>query len=39
MVFWSDEGTCRLIEQGPVEQIFESPKEEITAAYVRGMRG
>ncbi|WP_447962357.1 phosphate ABC transporter ATP-binding protein [Nitrospira sp. Ecomares 2.1] len=38
-VFWSLEGIGQLIEHGSAQQIFESPKEELTAAYISGIRG
>ncbi|WP_075897894.1 phosphate ABC transporter ATP-binding protein [Moorena bouillonii] len=38
-VFWVKEAVGRLIEYGCVEQIFESPQQALTAAYVNGMRG
>ncbi|MEO8326490.1 MAG: phosphate ABC transporter ATP-binding protein [Nitrospirota bacterium] len=38
-VFWSLEGVGRLVEHGSAQQIFESPKEELTAAYISGIRG
>jgi len=38
-LFWVQEGVGRLIEYGSVRQIFESPQEGLTAAYVNGMRG
>jgi phosphate transport system ATP-binding protein len=37
--FWSCEGVGQLIEHGSAQQIFESPKEELTAAYISGIRG
>lgn len=38
-VFWADSEGGRLVEHGPKEQIFEHPRRDITALYVRGMRG
>ncbi len=38
-LFWVQNGAGRLIEYGPAKQIFEAPQEELTAAYVNGMRG
>ena len=32
-------GAGRLIEQGPVRTVFESPREPLTAAYINGTRG
>jgi phosphate transport system ATP-binding protein len=37
--FWSFEGVGKLVEQGSAQQIFESPNEELTAAYISGIRG
>ncbi len=37
-VFWVQSGRGQLIEAGPTEQIFESPQNPITAAYVKGQR-
>ncbi len=39
MVFWMREGCGSLIEQGETAQIFEAPRDAITAAYVNGVRG
>jgi phosphate transport system ATP-binding protein len=38
-VFWVQDGVGTLIEHGPVGSTFEAPRHELTAAYVRGMRG
>ncbi|MEP0780608.1 phosphate ABC transporter ATP-binding protein [Microcoleus sp. ZQ-A2] len=38
-LFWVQDGVGRLIEYGTVEQIFETPQEALTAAYVTGIRG
>ncbi len=38
-IFWNCAGSGRLIEYGPTEQIFEAPREALTASYVRGLRG
>lgn len=38
-LFWVQDGVGRLIEYGTVQQIFETPKEALTAAYVNGIRG
>lgn len=38
-LFWHQEGAGRLIECGPAQQFFESPRETLTAAYISGMRG
>jgi phosphate transport system ATP-binding protein len=38
-LFWV-EGNCgRLMEYGSARQIFEAPREAITASYINGMRG
>jgi len=37
--FWARAGCGRLVESGPAAQVLESPREELTSAYVRGMRG
>jgi phosphate transport system ATP-binding protein len=38
-VFWLQDGAGTLIEHGPVGATFEAPRHELTAAYVRGIRG
>lgn len=38
-VFWVQDGAGRLIESGGVGQVFGSPRDPLTAAYVNGMRG
>lgn len=38
LLWWKEHGG-RLIEEGPTQQIFEAPREELTAAYVQGRRG
>jgi phosphate transport system ATP-binding protein len=38
-LFWTLEGVGTLVESGPTEQIFTSPRHELTAEYVRGTRG
>ncbi len=38
-LFWVREGTGVLVESGPVDQLFEQPRDEITASYIRGIRG
>ena len=38
-LFWTQNDTGRLIEFGPSRQIFQSPQEELTAAYINGIRG
>ncbi len=37
--FWLRDGCGRLIEDGPAEHLFDDPREDLTAAYVRGARG
>lgn len=39
VLFWAQNGAGRLIEYGTVKQIFEEPRDPLTAAYVSGMRG
>ncbi len=38
-LLWVQDGAGRLIEAGIATQIFEAPREPLTAAYVGGMRG
>lgn len=38
-LFWVQDGAGQLIEEGTAKQIFEDPREPLTAAYVSGMRG
>jgi phosphate transport system ATP-binding protein len=38
-VFWVRDGAGTLIEHGPAAATFDSPAHELTAAYVRGIRG
>lgn len=38
-LFWVQNGAGRLIEAGTTKQIFENPRDPLTAAYVSGMRG
>ncbi|GAB4192296.1 MAG: phosphate ABC transporter ATP-binding protein PstB [Coleofasciculaceae cyanobacterium] len=38
-LFWVQDGVGRLIEYGCVQQVFETPQEALTAAYVNGIRG
>ena len=38
-LFWVQNGAGQLIEYGPAKQIFETPREALTAAYINGMRG
>ncbi|MGQ0792521.1 MAG: phosphate ABC transporter ATP-binding protein [Deltaproteobacteria bacterium] len=38
-LFWAQNGGGRLIEFGAAKQIFEAPREELTASYISGVRG
>lgn len=38
-VFWTSDGTGQLVEWGPARQIFEHPQQDLTAAYINGIRG
>ena len=38
-LFWVQQGAGQLIEAGTAKQIFEEPRDPLTAAYVSGMRG
>lgn len=38
-MFWVKDGAGCMIEHGPTEQLFTSPSDEITRAYVSGERG
>ena len=38
-LFWTQEGTGQLIEFGPAHQIFQHPQQDVTAAYINGIRG
>ena len=38
-LFWVRDGSGVLVESGPTEQIFQEPREEITASYIKGIRG
>ncbi len=38
-VFWVTDGVGRLIEFGATQQVFEAPRDPVTAAYVQGLRG
>ncbi|MDF1825119.1 MAG: phosphate ABC transporter ATP-binding protein [Verrucomicrobiales bacterium] len=37
--FWVKENAGRLIEHGPAEAIFSDPENELTRAYIAGLRG
>jgi phosphate transport system ATP-binding protein len=38
-LFWVQKNSGRLMEYGSAQQIFESPREAITASYIHGLRG
>lgn len=38
-IFWNQQHTGELIEFGSSKQIFEHPRHELTAAYIKGVRG
>jgi phosphate transport system ATP-binding protein len=38
-VFWVQDGVGRLIEFGTTRDVFENPRDPLTAAYVSGSRG
>lgn len=38
-LFWVQNGAGRLVEAGPARQLFEAPRDALTAAYVNGIRG
>ena len=38
-LFWFQSGSGQLIEFGSGNQVFESPKHSLTAAYINGIRG
>lgn len=38
-MFWVRDGAGTVVEAGSAQQVFESPRSEITAAYLRGERG
>lgn len=37
--FWAEHGTGQLVESGTARQIFEHPRQELTTAYINGIRG
>lgn len=39
VLLWVQNGAGHLIEAGTAKQIFENPRDPLTAAYVSGMRG
>ena len=38
-VLWVRDGAGALIEEGTAEEVFENPREDLTRAYVTGLRG
>lgn len=38
-LFWTRDGIGAMIEHGPAQRLFSSPREELTAAYIAGARG
>jgi phosphate transport system ATP-binding protein len=38
-LFWVEQDTGHLIEQGPTSKLFSHPEHEITASYINGIRG
>jgi len=38
-VFWNRDGVGYLEEQGNADALFDSPRSDITAAYLKGARG
>lgn len=38
-LFWVRQAVGQLIEYGTIEQIFNAPQQDLTAAYVNGVRG
>lgn len=38
-LFWVQNGAGRLVEHGPVQQIFNAPRHRLTADYIQGVRG
>jgi len=38
-MFWVRDGAGTVVESGTARQVFESPRNDITAAYLRGERG
>jgi phosphate transport system ATP-binding protein len=38
-VLWAENGAGHLVETGPTHQIFEHPQQELTTAYINGIRG
>ena len=38
-IFWTENGSGQLVESGPTQQIFEHPQQDLTTAYINGIRG
>ncbi|MDX1412325.1 MAG: ATP-binding cassette domain-containing protein, partial [Nitrospirales bacterium] len=38
-VLWAEKGAGQLVESGPTRQIFEHPQQDLTSAYINGIRG
>jgi phosphate transport system ATP-binding protein len=38
-LFWTQDGAGRLIEFGPAREVFDDPKQKLTADYLSGVRG
>lgn len=38
-LFWVQDGCGQLIESGPAAEFFQTPRHELTAAYIAGARG
>lgn len=38
-LFWAQGGAGRLIESGPAREVFDDPKQKLTADYLTGVRG
>ena len=38
-VLWAENGAGQLVESGPTRQIFEHPQQDLTSAYINGIRG
>jgi phosphate transport system ATP-binding protein len=38
-LFWVQDGAGRVVESGPAREMFEAPRQKLTADYITGMRG
>jgi phosphate transport system ATP-binding protein len=38
-LFWVQEGVGRLVEVGPVREVFDAPRQQVTSEYITGARG